>query len=135
MARFNSIDEVYTTENRPTGSVDIYGEAQTTAVTTARDEILDIVTKYAIEYRYYVESYNKTVANYQPNAQVMAYMKENQYVVQQAKNKLNAQARQNIERSIALFENSNAEGYSSVVSGINSSVSSQQALRNQALGQ
>jgi len=135
LAQFNSIDEVYITENRPTGNVNIYGEAETTPVTTVRDQILDIVTKYAIEYRYYVESYNKTVANYQPNAQVMAYMKENEYVVQQAKDKLNAQARQNIERSIALFENSNAEGYSNVVSGINNSVSGQQALRNEVLGQ
>ena len=65
----------------------------------------------------------------------MAFMKENDYIVQTAKDKLSEVARQNIERSIALFENSNAEGYSSVVSGINASVSAQQALRNQALGQ
>lgn len=135
LAAFKSIDQVYTTEQRQTGNVDIYGEPTTTSVTTARDEIIDIVTKYAIEYRYYVESYNKIEANYQPNAQVMAYMKENQYVVDTAKDKLDLAIRQNIERSIALFENSNAEGYSDVVSGINTSVSAQQALRNQALGQ
>ena len=94
-----------------------------------------MLTQYAIEYRYYIESYNKTEVNYQPNAQVMAYMKENKYVVQQAKDRLNAVARQNIERSVAQFENSNMEGYSSVVSGINASVSAQQSLRNQMLGQ
>ncbi len=135
LANYGTAADAYETENRETGNVDVYGEPETVPVVTAKDEIIDIVTKYAIEYRYYVESYNKTEANYQPNAQVMAFMKENDYIVQTAKDKLSEVARQNIERSIALFENSNAEGYSSVVSGINASVSAQQALRNQALGQ
>ena len=63
LAKYKSIDQVYYTEDRPTGNVDVYGEPTTTKVTTARDEIIDIVTKYAIEYRYYVESYNKTETN------------------------------------------------------------------------
>jgi hypothetical protein len=130
-----SIDQVYYTEDRPTGNVDVYGEPTTTKVTTARDEIIDIVTKYAIEYRYYVESYNKTETNYQPNSQVMAYMKDNKNIVKKAKDKLNATIRQNIERNIVLFENSNAESYSSLVTGINNSISQQQSLRSQALGQ
>jgi len=135
LAKFNSIDQIYGLEQRETGMLDIYGEPTTVNVTTARDEIIDIVTKYAIEYRYYVESYNKIEANYQPNAQVMAYMRENKYVVDAAKDKLDLTIRQGIERSIALFENSNAEGYSNVVSGINNSVNAQQSLRNEALGQ
>ncbi len=136
LAQFNSIDEVYVTENRPTGNVNIYGEAETTPVATAKDKIIDMVTDYAIEYRYYVESFNKTKVTYQPNAQVMAYMKnEDNYIVEKAKERLSATARQNIERNIALFENSNAEGYSNVVSGINTSITAQQTLRNQALGQ
>ena len=135
LSKYKSIDEIYGLENRDTGNVNVYGEPVTVEVTTARDEIVDLLTKYAIEYRYYVESYNKTEANYQPNAQVMAYMKENKYVVDQAKDKLNATIRQSIERNIVLFENSNAEGYSDVVAGINNSISAQQGLRNQALGQ
>lgn len=135
LANYKVAEEAYVTDNRPTGEVDIYGEALTTPVYSATDRIIDVVTKYAIEYRYYVESYNETKANYQPNAQVMAFMRENEYIVKQAKDKLDTVARQNIERSIALFENSNADGYSNVISGINNSVSAQQALRNQALGQ
>lgn len=135
LANFKSIDEVYGLEQRETGGVDIYGEPVTTNVTTARDQIIDIVTKYAIEYRYYVESYNKIETNYQPNAQVMAYMRENKYVVDIAKDKLDETIRQNVERNIALFENSNAEGYANVVAGINESINTQQALRNEALGQ
>lgn len=135
LERFKSMDQVYTVEQRPTGNVNIYGEPTTKSVATARDQIIDILTRYAIEYRYYVESYNKIETNYQPNEQVMAFMRENKYVVEKAKDKLNATIRQNIEKNIALFENSNTEGYSSVVSGINASISAQQSLRNQALGQ
>lgn len=135
LANYTTGADSYVIENRPTGEVNIYGETVTTPVVTAADRIMDIVTNYAIEYRYYIESYNKTEANYQPNAQVMAFMKENQYIVKKAKDKLDAAARQNIERSIALFESSNAESYSNVVSGINSAISGQQSLREQALQQ
>lgn len=135
LANYKSAEDAYVIENRETGEIGIYGEPVTSSVITATDRIIEIVTQYAIEYRYYVESYNKIEANYQPNAQVMAYMKENKYVVEQAKAKLNATARQNIERSITSFENSNTEGYSNVVSGIGASISAQQALRNQALEQ
>ena len=135
LANYNKPEDTIVTEEVATGEVGIYGEPVTTPVVTAKDEIIDIVTRYAIDYRYYVESYNKTKANYQPNAQVMAFMKQNEYIVKQAKDKLSEVARQNMERSIALFETSNAEGYSNVVSGINTSVSAQQALRNQALGE
>ena len=135
LAKYNSMDEIVSTQTEPTGEVDIYGEPTTVETVTAREEILDLITEYAIEYRYYVESYNKTRTNYQPNAQVMAFMKTNDSIVNQAKDKLSASLRQDIERSIALFESSNAEGYSNVVSGINTSVSAQQALRSQALGQ
>lgn len=134
LAKFNSFSDIYGVEDRQTGNLNVYGEPETQAVMTASDEILDIITRYAIEYRYYVESYNKIETNYQPNAQVMAYMKENKYVVDAAKDKLDEAIRQGIETSIALFENSNVEGYESVVSGINNSVSAQQALREQVLG-
>ena len=135
LSSIETIDEVYNVEEKETGNIDIYGEPETTPVKTVREEIIDVLTRYAIEYRYYIESYNKTVANYQPNSQVMSFMKQNQYIVKQAKDKLNAQARQNIESSIAVFENSNADSYANVVAGINTSVSAQQSLRTDALGQ
>lgn len=138
LASIQNIDEVYTVEERNatgTTAVDIYGEPIKVTTVTATDKILDLVTKYAIAYRYYVESYGKVEANYQPNAQVMAYMKANKYIVDQAKAKLSETVRQNIERNIAQFETENTERYSQVVSGINASVAAQQALRNQALGE
>ena len=137
LIRFKSIDEVYGQEARETGNLDVYGEPITQSVTTAREEIVDILTKYAIEYRYYVESYGKTKVDYQPNAQVMAFMKgsKKDTIVKQAIERLSEVSRSVIESSIAQFENSNAEGYSDVVSGINASISAQQALRGEALGQ
>ena len=135
LSTITSLDEVYTVEYENTNTdVSIYNEVNPTAVITATDKILDIVKKYAIEYRYYVESYKKMEANYQPNTQVMAYMKTHPHVVEQAKQRLNESIRQGIETSITLFENENKTDYSSIISGVNGSVSSQQTLRNEALG-
>lgn len=128
LSNIKDINEVYVVET----PVDIYTEPTTI---TATDKIIDIVTDSAIEYRYYVESYSKVEANYQPNAQVMSYMKTHPYIVEKAIAKLDETKRQEIERNIKLFENSNVDGYSNVVSGINNLVSSQQALRNETLGQ
>ena len=132
---FKSMDEVYGTEIRQTGETTVYGEAVTQSVTTAREEIVNILTKYAIEYRYYVEAYGKTKVDYQPNAQVMAFMKSNtrDTIVKRAIERLDEIARRNIESSIIQFENSNTESYSNVVSGINDSISAQQTLREEVL--
>lgn len=124
------------TQTTATATGDTTATSQTIAPqVTATDKIIDLVTKYAIEYRYYIESYNKLETNYQPNSQVMNFMKTNKYIVDQAKEKLNLTIRQGIENNIALFENSNSEGYSSVVAGINTAISAQQSLRNSTLAQ
>ena len=139
LAGIKSITDVYETEAAPVAEQgtesEVVTEENTATTVTATQKILDIVTKYAKEYRYYVESYNKTEADYQPNAQVMARMKTNKYIVDTAKAKLDATIRKSIENSIAAFENSAAESYESVVGGIETSINAQQALRNQTLGQ
>lgn len=98
-------------------------------------ELLDKITDYAIDYRYYVEAYRKIEANYQPNEYVMAFMKANKYIIDTAKEKLSLDLRKGIETSIRLFQNSNADSYTSVVSGIRTSISTQQALRGSVLGE
>ena len=133
-----TVSEKQTAATQTTATVtgDTTATSQTIAPqVTATDKIIDLVTKYAIEYRYYIESYNKLETNYQPNSQVMNFMKTNKYIVDQAKEKLNLTIRQGIENNIALFENSNSEGYSSVVAGINTAISAQQSLRNSTLAQ
>lgn len=130
LAKYNSVADMYTVVEN-TG-VNVYGEAQ---AVTATESVVDMMTRYAIEYRYYVESYNTTAANYQPNSYVMSYMKSDSRLVQTANRELSEAIRQSIEINIRLFEESNVDSYSSVVSGINNSISAQQSLRNQALGQ
>jgi len=94
------------------------------------DDLIDLVTKYAIEYRYYVEAYNKIEANYQPNQQVMSFMRTHKNIVDQAKAKLSENVRANMEDSVKAFETKSGEAYGLIVSGIQSSISSQQALRS-----
>ena len=126
LAKYENVTDMYTVP-----VVDIYSETKPTAT----ESVVDLMTRFAIEYRYYVESYNKTEANYQPNAYVMAYMKTDNRLVQTANRELSEAIRAGIELNISAFETSNAEGYESVVSGINSSIEQQKSLRGEALGQ
>lgn len=92
--------------------------------------LLELVTKYAIEYRYYVESYNKIVANYQPNPEIIKFMRTNAYVLEAAKEKLSEEARKTIETSIISFEKaSGEETYEKVISGLTESIGIQKSLR------
>ncbi len=106
------------------------GDVPTTA------ELSSLVSKYAIEYRYYIESYNKLKVNYQPNAQVMAFMKQNKdYIVEKARERLSETARKAIETSIEVFESDSGESYEQVVSGISASSEVINGLRNGLLEQ
>ena len=99
------------------------------APTTA--QLSELVSKYAIEYRYYIESYNKMKVNYQPNTEVMAFMKQNtDYIVKKARERLSTAARESIETSIRMFENDADEAYENVVTGITSSIEVINGLRN-----
>lgn len=96
--------------------------------------LLELVTKYAIEYRYYVESYNKIVANYQPNPEIIRFMRTNAYVLEAAKEKLSEDARTKIETSIISFENSTSdESYRKVISGLTESINTQKTLRQSVM--
>lgn len=94
-----------------------------------KDKIAALVLKYAVDYRYYVESYNKVVANYQPNTTVMAYMKENKYIVDQARDKLTEEARASMVSRNTMFEESNADNLGAIVSGAQAAVNTQKSLR------
>ena len=108
----------------------ITAELSSIGVSPTTAELSKLVSKYAIEYRYYIESYNKLKVNYQPNAEVMAFMKQNKdYIVQKARERLSESARQSIETSIKMFEEEAGEAYESVVSGVTSSVEVLNGLR------
>ena len=62
------------------------------------------------------ESYNKIETTYQPNATVRAAMQANKYVVEQAKERLSAEARTAMEASLEAFENTyTEEEYQSII--------------------
>ena len=77
----------------------------------------------------------RTIENYQPNAQVMSMMQSNQNVLQEAKNKLSAEARANIENGINTYKDNNEEDYNNVISGAEQSISDQQTQREEILNE
>ncbi len=97
------------------------------------NNLTDLILKYAIEYRYYVESYNKIERTYEPSAIVMEHMKANKYITDQAKAKLSEDVRRQIEEKIEQFKNTSGENYETAVSGLTNQITTQQNLRNSTL--
>lgn len=127
-------DEVGTTDTETneikTTTTSILKKYNFNTSTVNANLLLELLTKYAIEYRYYVESYNRIAANYQPNGEIIRFMRTNPYVLEAAKAKLSEDARTKIETSITSFKNSTGEeSYGKVISGVTESVSTQKSLR------
>jgi len=97
------------------------------------DNLTDLILKYAIEYRYYVESYNKVERTYEPSAIVMEHMKNNKYITDEAKASLDADVRRQIEEKLEQFKTTSGDNYESAGSGLTNQVSTQQALRESTL--
>lgn len=97
------------------------------------DNLADLLLKYAIEYRYYVESYNKMERTYEPSSIVMEHMKNNKYITDEAKASLDADVRRQIEEKIEQFKSTSGEQYESAVSGLANQITTQQTLRNSTL--
>ena len=98
------------------------------------EELSDMIKTYAIEYRYYIESYNKIAVNYQPNIEVMNFMRKNPYVVEKAIERLDSQVRESIEASIERFETDSGEqAYEQLVEGLITSIETIEELRGSLL--
>ena len=97
------------------------------------NNLTDLLLKYAIEYRYYVESYNKVERTYQPSSIVMEHMRTNKYIADEAKEKLSADVRRQIEAKLDEFRTTSGENYESAVSGLAGQITAQQSLRNSTL--
>lgn len=102
--------------------------------TLKADELIGLISKYAIEYRYYIQSLDKIEANYQPNSYVMSYMKSNEYVLETAKQRLNSDIRNGMEAGLITFEMTKTEEqYERLMEKVQESIDNQKALRSQAL--
>jgi len=98
------------------------------------DNLTDLILKYAIEYRYYVESYNKVYRTYEPSDIVMEHMRANRYITDEAKESLNADNRRQIEEKIRQFKDSTGEeSFGSAVVGLTAQIAAQQAVRTSTL--
>lgn len=124
-----------------TDAVDTAEETEETEVSQEyinfTDNLADLLLKYAIEYRYYVESYNKVARTYEPSDMIREHMMENRYITDEAKESLRKGLEDGIRRSIeerlAQFENDTGDKFESAVSGLSNQISAQQSLRNSTL--
>ncbi len=98
-----------------------------------KDKISALLLKYAMEYRYYIEAQNKVIANYQPNTVVMAHMKQNKYIVDQATEKLTEEAREAMMLRNTLFEEENKDKLGAIVAGAQAAANSQRQMRTSVL--
>lgn len=96
---------------------------------TAVNSIFDLILKY----KSFANAITRTTENYQPNAQVMAMMQANGNILEEAKAKLSADARANIENGIANYKADSGDDYNNVVSGAQESITNQKTLRNELL--
>ena len=130
----NSTEEVQADNTDAEATTDTDAETEVTQeYINFTDNLSDLILKYAIEYRYYVESYNKVERTYQPSTIVMDHMKANKYITDKAKEKLSADVRRQIEEKIEQFQNTNGDNYQLAVSGLTNQITEQQTLRNSTL--
>lgn len=123
----NSTSEVENTDTEKTS------EETSEKYINFSNNLADLLLKYAIEYRYYVESYNKIERTYEPSAIVMEHMKANKYITDEAKASLNADVRRQIEEKLELFKSTSGDQYQTAVSGLENQITTQQTLRNSTL--
>ena len=89
--------------------------------------MLDLVK----EYKNFATTVTRTKENYQPNTKVMDLIKSNSNILDQAKAKLNAETRANMENALKEYEDNNEEKFGNVVSGSQQSITTQKTQRDQ----
>ncbi len=129
----DEVTNVDTDNKKVDNEKDEKDEKETPEYINFSDNLTDLILKYAIEYRYYVESYNTVDRTYEPSEIIMAHMKANKYITEEAKASLSADVRRKIEENLEQFKNTSGETYESAVSGLENQISTQQALRNSTL--
>ncbi|MDD2627426.1 MAG: SAF domain-containing protein [Clostridia bacterium] len=93
-------------------------------------KLSDLILKYAIEYRYYIEAYNKIRVTYQPSDIVRDHMIANKHITDQAKEKLSANLRRQLEEKLSQFENTSGDKFEEAVTGLQEQITVQQGLRS-----
>ena len=94
-------------------------------------ELTTIVLGLVKEYKNFATTVTRTKENYQPNTKVMDLIKSNSNILDQAKAKLNAETRANMENALKEYEDNNEEKFGNVVSGSQQSITTQKTQRDQ----
>lgn len=96
--------------------------------------IANTVYNLILQYRNFASIATRVSENYQPNMQVISMMQTNKNIIEEAKSKLSAEARANIEYLIESYETSAGEKYEQVVTGSQESIEKQKEERQTLLG-
>lgn len=101
--------------------------------TESTDDAVDAIFDLVLKYKNFATATTKTTENYQPNTQVMDMMSINKNILSIAKEKLSAEARANIENGITNYKSDSGDDYNNVISGAQTSITDQKALRTELL--
>lgn len=88
-----------------------------------------------IKYKNYATTLARTTENYQPNEQIIAMMRTNANILDDAKSKLSNEARQNMESGLRTYKSSQSDSYANVVSGAQNSIEDQKTQRKNLIGE
>lgn len=101
--------------------------------TADETQVTNLLFDLIVKYKNFASTVTRTTENYQPNAQVMDMMRANGNILEEAKSKLSAAARENIESGINSYESSNGDKYANVVTGAQAAINEQKTTRNELL--
>lgn len=93
------------------------------------EKMFDLIVKY----KNFASAATRVSENYQPNSQVMNLMKTNENILSQAKEKLSEDSRRTIESGLSSYKSDNEDNYSNIVSGAQTSITTQQNQRTALL--
>lgn len=99
------------------------------------DEFTDKMFDLIIKYKNFASAATRITENYQPNSQVMNLMKNNDNILDEATAKLSEESRRVIENGISNYKSANADNYSNIVSGAQTSITTQQNQRTALLNE
>ena len=97
------------------------------------DEFTEKMFDLIVKYKNFASAATKVSENYQPNSQVMNLMKTNENILSQAKEKLSEDSRRTIESGLSSYKSDNEDNYSNIVSGAQTSITTQQNQRTALL--
>ena len=93
----------------------------------------NVILDFVVKYKNFSSVMSKTIVNYQPNQQIIQMMMTNANILEQAKQKLSAEARANMENAMNAYQVQAGDDYTNIISESKQSISEQKNHRNELL--